>query len=98
MTCCATYLRDWRNRSGGLLVLTAAYIWLGLAQIGNNAASLNTLSDFRNGVSASTAQSADRILDRFLNRMPTITIREGTRVKIILTDDLALPAYQPKEL
>jgi type IV secretion system protein VirB10 len=68
----------------------------GLAQIGNNAASLNTLSDFRNGVSASTAQSADRILDRFLNRMPTITIREGTRVKIILTDDLALPAYQPK--
>jgi type IV secretory pathway VirB10-like protein len=29
--------------------------------------------------------------------MPTITIREGTRVKIILTDDLALPAYQPKE-
>jgi type IV secretion system protein VirB10 len=69
----------------------------GLAQIGNNAASLNTLSDFRNGVSASTAQSADRILDRFLNRMPTITIREGTRVKIILTDDLALPAYQPKE-
>jgi type IV secretory pathway VirB10-like protein len=69
----------------------------GLAQIGNNAASLNTLSDFRNGVSASTAQSADRILDRFLNRMPTITIREGTRVKIILTDDLAVPAYQPKE-
>jgi type IV secretion system protein VirB10 len=69
----------------------------GLAQIGNNVASLNTLSDFRNGVSASTAQSADRILDRFLNHMPTITIREGTRVKIILTDDLAVPAYQPKE-
>jgi type IV secretion system protein VirB10 len=69
----------------------------GLAQIGNNAASLNAFSDFRNGVSASTAQSADRILDRFLNRMPTITIREGTRVKIILTDDLSLPAYQPKE-
>jgi len=68
----------------------------GLAQIGNNAATLSNLSEFRNGVSASTAQSADRILDRFLNRLPTITIREGTRVKIILTDDLALPAYQPK--
>ena len=67
----------------------------GLAQIGNNAASLSSLSEFRNGVSASTAQSADRILDRFLNRLPTITIREGTRVKIILIDDLALPAYQP---
>ena len=68
----------------------------GLAQIGNNAGTLSNLSEFRNGVSASTAQSADRILDRFLNRLPTITIREGTRVKIILTDDLALPAYQPK--
>jgi type IV secretion system protein VirB10 len=68
----------------------------GLAQIGNNAASVSNLSEFRNGVSASTAQSADRILDRFLNRLPTITIREGTRVKIILTDDLALPSYQPK--
>ncbi len=68
----------------------------GLAQIGNNAATLSNLGEFRNGVSASTAQSADRILDRFLNRLPTITIREGTRVKIILTDDLALPAYQPK--
>jgi type IV secretory pathway VirB10-like protein len=39
------------------------------------------------------AQSADRVLDRFLNRMPTITIREGTRVKVVLTDDLQLPAY-----
>jgi type IV secretion system protein VirB10 len=68
----------------------------GLAQIGNNAGTLSNLTEFRNGVSASTAQSADRILDRFLNRLPTITIREGTRVKIILTDDLALPAYQSK--
>ena len=68
----------------------------GLAQIGNNAASLTSLSEFQSGVSSSTAQSADRILDRFLNRLPTIIIREGTRVKIILTDDLALPAYQPK--
>ncbi len=67
----------------------------GLAQIGNNAGSLSTLSSFRNGVSSSTAQSADRILDRFLNRLPTVTVRPGTRVRIILTDDLALPAYVP---
>jgi type IV secretion system protein TrbI len=67
----------------------------GLAQIGNNAESLTSLSSFRNGVSASTAQSADRILDRFLNRLPTLTVRPGTRVRIILTDDLALPAYNP---
>ena len=69
----------------------------GLAQIGKNAASLSNLSEFRNGVSASTAQSADRILDRFLNRLPTITIREGTRVKIILTDDWRCPPINQKE-
>jgi type IV secretory pathway VirB10-like protein len=39
------------------------------------------------------AQSSDRILDRFLNRLPAITIREGTRAKVVLTDDLEVPAY-----
>jgi len=39
------------------------------------------------------AQSSSQVLDRFLSRMPTVTIREGTRVKVILTDDLQLPTY-----
>jgi type IV secretory pathway VirB10-like protein len=46
---------------------------------------------FREGFGQSTAQSAERILDRFLNLLPTITIREGHRVKIYLSGDLALP-------
>jgi type IV secretion system protein VirB10 len=33
-------------------------------------------------------------MSRFLNRLPTITIREGHRVKVYLTSDLQLPAYQ----
>jgi type IV secretion system protein VirB10 len=37
--------------------------------------------------------SGERVLDRFLNLMPTITIREGARVKIFLTNDLLLPDY-----
>ena len=49
--------------------------------------------EIRNGITQSMAQSSSRILDRFLNRMPTVTIREGTRVKVILTDDLQLPTY-----
>jgi type IV secretion system protein VirB10 len=67
----------------------------GLAQIGNGTTGIvyDPSVQFRNGISESMAQSADRVLDRFLNRMPTITIREGTRVKIVLTDDLQLPAY-----
>jgi len=46
---------------------------------------------FREGFGQSTAQSAEQILDRFLNLPPTITIREGHRVKIYLSGDLALP-------
>ncbi|MBV8832595.1 MAG: hypothetical protein JO108_25620 [Acidobacteriaceae bacterium] len=68
----------------------------GLAQIGNGTTGLvyDPSVAFRNGVTQSMAESSDRVLDRFLNRMPTITIREGTRVKIILTDDLQLPSYE----
>jgi type IV secretion system protein VirB10 len=32
-------------------------------------------------------------MNRFLNRLPTITIREGHRVKVYLTNDLELPPY-----
>ena len=67
----------------------------GLAQIGNSVTGFGyePSVQFRNGVAQSTAESADHILDRFLNRLPTITIREGTRVKILLTGDLQVPAY-----
>jgi type IV secretion system protein VirB10 len=49
---------------------------------------------YRQGVSSSVAQSSMRVLDRFLNRLPTITIREGHRVKIYLSADLSLPEYR----
>jgi type IV secretion system protein VirB10 len=44
---------------------------------------------FGNATSEATAQ----VMNRFLNRLPTITIREGHRVKVYLTSDLDLPAY-----
>ena len=47
----------------------------------------------RQGFSQSTAQSSAQILDKFLNVLPTITIREGHRVKVYLSGDLALPDY-----
>jgi type IV secretory pathway VirB10-like protein len=47
----------------------------------------------RQGFGASTAQSSAQILDKFLNILPTITIREGHRVKVYLSGDLSLPAY-----
>ena len=47
----------------------------------------------RQGFAQSTAQSSAQILDHFLNILPTVTIREGHRVKIYLSGDLALPDY-----
>jgi type IV secretion system protein TrbI len=47
----------------------------------------------RQGFAQSTAQSSAQILDKFLNIMPTVTIREGHRVKVYLAGDLALPSY-----
>jgi type IV secretion system protein VirB10 len=48
---------------------------------------------YRQGVSDSLSQSSMHILDKFLNLLPTITIREGHRVKVYITQDLVLPNY-----
>ena len=70
----------------------------GLASIGTNNSAVtglptSNLSAYREGVTASLSQSSLHILDRFLNIPPTITIREGHRVRVFLTQDLLLPAY-----
>ena len=44
--------------------------------------------------SDATAQASLQVMNRFLNRLPTITIREGHRVKVYLTGDLELPSYE----
>lgn len=48
---------------------------------------------YRQSAGASVAQSSLHILDRFLNALPTHTILEGHRIKVYLTGDLDLPAY-----
>ena len=48
---------------------------------------------FTNGAAGSVSQSAASILDRFIQIPPTITIREGHRVKVYFTQDVLLPAY-----
>jgi len=44
---------------------------------------------------AGLQQPATRVLDRFLNQPPTRTIREGHRLRVMLTGDVDLPAYRP---
>jgi type IV secretory pathway VirB10-like protein len=68
---------------------------IGAVAEGGTAGSLNASSSdlMRQGFAQGTAQSSAQILDKFLNVMPTVTIREGHRVKVYLSGDLALPDY-----
>jgi type IV secretion system protein TrbI len=68
---------------------------IGAVAEGGTAGSLNASSSdlMRQGFAQGTAQSSAQILDKFLNIMPTVTIREGHRVKVYLSGDLALPDY-----
>jgi type IV secretory pathway VirB10-like protein len=50
--------------------------------------------EFTYGASSSLSSSATTILDRFIQIPPTITIREGHRLKIYLTQDMVLPNYK----
>ena len=45
----------------------------------------------RAGVGQGLGQSATSLLDRFLNRLPTITIRAGHRLRIWFTSDVLVP-------
>jgi type IV secretion system protein VirB10 len=66
----------------------------GLSQANTRTGSDTPVSDaYRQGVATSLSQSSLHILDRYLNILPTFTIREGHRVKVYLTGDLLLPAY-----
>jgi type IV secretion system protein TrbI len=48
---------------------------------------------FTTGAASSVSQSATTVLDRFIQIPPTITIREGHRVKVYFVQDMLLPAY-----
>lgn len=46
-------------------------------------------------VGNSSTQATSQVMNRFLNRLPTITIREGHRLKVLLTNDIEIHAYEP---
>ncbi len=68
----------------------------GAAEVSNSGGALtgNGTDAYKYGVSSSLSQSATTILDQFINIPPTITIREGHRVKVYISQDLLLPAYE----
>ncbi|WP_035353024.1 TrbI/VirB10 family protein [Edaphobacter aggregans] len=65
----------------------------GLAQIGNSGTVLDPNTLIRNGISAQTAQESEQILNRFLNRLPVITVKEGSRARVYINQDILIPSY-----
>jgi len=67
----------------------------GASQITQGGGAITTSGSqaFTTSAAASVSQSAATILDRFIQIPPTITIREGHRVKVYFTQDMLLPAY-----
>jgi type IV secretory pathway VirB10-like protein len=65
----------------------------GLAQIGNSGSVLTPDSQIRNGISSQTSQESEQILNHFLNRLPIITLKEGSRARVYIGRDILIPSY-----
>jgi type IV secretory pathway VirB10-like protein len=53
---------------------------------------------YKSGIASSLSQSSSNVLDRFINIPPTITIRNGRRIKVYITQDMLLPAYENHDM
>lgn len=65
----------------------------GLAQIGNSGSILSPSAQIQNGISSQTATEAMQVLNHFLNRLPVITLKEGSRARVYVGTDLLIPSY-----
>ena len=65
----------------------------GLAQIGNDGSVLSPSTQIRNGISAQSAQEGEQVLNHFLNRLPIITLKEGSRARVYIGRDILIPSY-----
>lgn len=65
----------------------------GLSQIGNNGSVLDPSTQIRNGISAQSAAEGEQVLNHFLNRLPIITLKEGTRARVYIGRDILIPSY-----
>jgi type IV secretion system protein TrbI len=72
----------------------------GAAEATNNNQGYNETGSeaYKSGIASSLSQSSANVLDRFINIPPTITIREGHRIKVYITQDMLLPAYENHDM
>ena len=85
-------LKDAVNRHYFSMFAAAGAVGIlsGLTAIGSNPYA-GGRAGFQAGASQGLGETAVRILDRFLNRLPTITIRAGHRLRIWFTGDVLVP-------
>ncbi len=88
-------LKDQVNRHYFSTFLAAGAVGLmsGFAAIGANPYA-GGLAGYRSGVAQSTSQSGIQLMNRFLNRFPTVTIRAGHRLRIWFTSDALFPSHR----
>jgi type IV secretory pathway VirB10-like protein len=65
----------------------------GLAQIGNNGTVLDPSTQIRNGISEQSSAEGEQVLNHFLNRLPIITLKEGSRARVYIGRDILIPSY-----
>lgn len=65
----------------------------GLAQIGNSGSILTPSTEIQNGISEESAVEGEQVLNHFLNRLPIITLKEGSRARVYIGTDLLIPSY-----
>lgn len=93
----STGLRDQVNRHylSTFLAAGAVGIFSGFALLAGNPYGGGVGDRLLGGVGLGVSTTGDNILDRFLNRLPTVTIREGQRLRVWFTSDVLLPIPPP---
>ena len=88
-----TALKDKVNRHYVQMFAAAGAVGIlsGLTLQGSNPYA-GGLQGFRAGAGQGFGQGATQIMQRFLNRLPTVTIRAGHRLRIWFTADVLIPA------
>ena len=65
----------------------------GLAQIGNSGSVLSPSTQIRDGISEQSAAEGEQVLNHFLNRLPILTLKEGSRARVYIGTDILIPSY-----
>ena len=77
--------------AGAVGLISGLAQWLGTAGLTSGTGDRTVI--IAGSAADAASQASLQVMNQFLNRLPTITIREGHRVKVYLTSDLQLPAY-----